>query len=155
MVIYGYDLGPNEHDQLEYESFRRNWELGRERIYKTLNGEDREILINIYEDMNTKLFNWPSEYFVDKIAWRSYTEWCMNPHERGNPDNYNGEAFKKFINDETSYAIKRLNRHVSDEESKNIRYKVLKGLVRRADEFFFMNNKEENLGCSLERYIEL
>lgn len=153
MVLYGYGIDPNEQDRLEEESFREAWLMEEERIHKTLDGKDREILINIYKNMNTSLCKHFSEVFVDRIAWRIYTEWCMNPNERGNPDTYNGEAFRKFINDETYYAIKRSNRHVSDEESENIRRKVFEGLVKRADEFFYMNNNEDNLRCSLERYI--
>lgn len=155
MVLYGYGLDPNEQDRLEEESFRRAWSLEEERIYRTLNGEDRKNLINIHENMKDKLWGLSSQSLVNNIAWRIYTEWCMNPEERGNPDLYNGEAFKKFIDDESYYAIKRLNKYVSDSESENIRNKVFEGLVKRADEFFYTNNKKENLRGSLEKYISL
>lgn len=157
MVLYGYGVDINEVDRLEEESFRRAWQSEEKRVYKTLNGEDRKILISMYENKNGKrgICGYSSEMFVDKIAWRIYTEWCMNSDERGNPDTYNGEAFKKFIDDETYYAIKRLNRHVSDSESENIRNKVFEGLVERAVEFFYSNDTEENLRCSLEKYINL
>lgn len=154
-MIYGFGIDVNEADRLEEESFRRAWELENVRIYKTLNGEDRKILINIYEDMNDKLCGLSSQSFVNNIAWRIYTEWCMDPDESGNSDTYDGEAFRKFIDDETYWAIKRLNRHVPDEESKNIRRKVFEGLVNRADEFFRTDSGKENLRCSLEKYIDL
>jgi len=40
----------------------------------------------------------------------------MDSKEAGNPDSYDGEAFRKFVNDETNYAIERLNRPVYEEE---------------------------------------
>jgi len=48
MVIYGYGMSLDEQDLLEEISFRRRWEQEENRIYATLNGEDREILIRAY-----------------------------------------------------------------------------------------------------------
>lgn len=150
MVVYGYGIDINEQDRFEGETLA----LERERIYKTLNGEDRRILVNILESMSRKNI-YPAGYFVDEITWRIYTEWCMNSKEKGNPDNYKGKAFNKFIDDETYYTIGRLNRYISDDESKKIRFKVFEGLIKRADEFFYKGNREENLRCNLEKYIDL
>ena len=153
MVIYGY-----EQDELESIRFRDAWSDEQNRIYATLNGKDRSDLIKIYSQITDRLYS--SNNFVNKIAWRIYTEACMNQTERFEPNKYNGEAFKKFINDETHYAIERTQKvglakvFLDESAFEDIRYKVLTGLVKKAIEFFSGSIDKGNLRCDLKTYIE-
>lgn len=112
--------------------------------------------MSIYE----KIFNEQSvpyfpHNFANEIAWRIYTEACMNQEEKFDPNKYNGEAFRKFVDDETHYAIERARKNgliiclETKETFLDIRHRVLNGLVKKAVEFFSKDKIEGNLRCDL------
>lgn len=159
MVIYGYGSDINEQDELEEISFKNAWKSEQNRIYRTLGGKDRETLTCIYEKTSHEKVPYYPWEFVNEISWRVYTEACMNQEEKFNPDKYNGEAFRKFVDDETHYAIERalkdglIQDSVTEKTYSDIRYKVLTGLVEKSVEFFSESKREGNLRCDIRRYI--
>ena len=141
----------DEQDELEERRFRSDWDAEQKRIYATLDKLDREVLIDAHSKIKDAPFF--SHDFVDNIAWRVYTEWCMSPSEKGNPDLYDGQPFKDFVNDETHYAIERMGRYVSPDEANQVRNNVLGGLAKRAVDFFRDINPDWNLREDLSQYL--
>lgn len=139
MVIQGYSIDPFEQDEMEARDFHERWQREKARVVRTvpdsLNLELRTIFKRTPHDNVIQ-----NEYvFVNAIAWRVYTEECMNPEKRANgfnPNTYKGETLLKFINDETIFASKRAHEKSLTLTGDEIRTKVLEGLVKRAVELF-------------------
>jgi hypothetical protein len=142
MVIQDYGNDPNEQDAKEEKESQLAWQREKERVAKTTPQKYKTLLNEIYlTTPHEKLSSTPT-CFVDDIAWRVYTEACMNPEEKFDHDKYNGEALAKFIEDEVYFASARaikkglINLPVSSRTGDEIRGKVLEGVVKRAIELF-------------------
>jgi hypothetical protein len=88
---------------------------------------------------------------VDEMGWRVYSEWCCSrPSQGSSRTKYNGEGFRRWIDDETHYLIEstaliwdpRTNSFrdpassLTNERYEIIRDQVLRGSLCRATEFF-------------------
>lgn len=163
MVIYGYGLDPNEQDRLEEESFRRQWQGEKRRIALTTSVQLQETLREMYATLARDSSSYSTYDFVDAIAWRIYTEWCMDEEEKGNPDTYQGEGLMQFIERETYFAAERASKNGINVGHEEITRKVLGGLVARAHELFSdwhcnqpcLTTDKRNLRTSLGAYIGL
>ena len=149
MVLYGYGLDMNEQDEMEEKSFLSAWQGEKGRIARTVKTNDREKMIQYFEKAQDRLKVFYNPHnFIDEIAWRIYTEACMNPEEKFNPDTYNGEAFEKYVQDEMYY-----NGRGRDE--------ILEAIVKRTFDFFIGNRgifksfamNKDNLRTSLVLYL--
>jgi len=183
MVIQGYGVDANEVAAREESDFRDRWQAEKARVARTVPINLREELIGLYLTTEHERTNQTPDIFVNTIAWRVYTEVCMNPEGNFNPDVYNGEALLKFIDDETLYAADRgrtkglLHDPTSSDTLRRVKHHVLDGLVKRAAELFARwqiyaeplppckeertpggalkrtYDDKDNLRCSLEQYI--
>jgi len=153
MVLYGYGCDLEEQDANEHRSHLDDWNRERNRIYGTLLKEDRQILESGYDTFPDRCIFYNCGDFADAIAWRIYTEACMNPNEKFNAGEYQGEAFLKFVGDETNYAIERIAKGGLDINPNEVRIVVLEGLIKRGIEFFDQSDKTKNLRCDLRNYI--
>jgi hypothetical protein len=137
--MYGYGTDQDEVAEMEAREFHERWQAEKSRVIRTVpNGLGLELRTIFKRTPH----NNPIQHefvFVNAIAWRVYTEACMNPEERRNgfnPDTYKGEALLKFIDDETLFASRRAHEKGLELTSGQIRTKVLEGLVKRAAELF-------------------
>ena len=97
---------------------------------------DRAILETEFEQHKKKLPQTTAKDFVSKIVLRIYTELCCSPEGRAvrSPDPHAGNAFKKWIDEETHYAI---GGNVIDENTyARIRRGILRSVSARAAELF-------------------
>ena len=139
MVVQDYEIYPFEQDEIETISFRKRWQAEKARVVKTIPDTLKLELRIIFKRTPHDSLVQNEHVFVNAIAWRIYTEACMNSEERTNgfdPDTYKGEALLKFIDDETLFASKRAYEKGLELTSGQIRTKVLQGLVKRAIELF-------------------
>lgn len=141
----------NEQDRRKAEEFARKWKCEHEKIAGTIKPEDREKMLQYFERASDRLsVLHTSDHFVNGIAWRIYTEACMNPEEKFNLNTYQGEAFEKYVQDEMHYTGR----------GRDI---ILEALVRRAIDFVIRNPDSsfegtptfwnENLRVSLAPYL--
>ncbi len=169
MVIYGYGLSIFEQEKREVESFKEEWERKKSRISRDIPSNDAIILRELYQRFHCSSLSQSSFSFVENIAWRIYTEWSMSPESQGKDhyNGYHGQAFTKFIDDETFYSMNRAFKSgkIQDRGNitfKEIRYKVLESIVKRAIELFrdwngsttpLVIEDKRNLRTDLREYI--
>ena len=111
-----------------------------------------------YDQHPQKIASVNPKDFVRNIAWRIYTEWCLDKEESKNMNlcfGYNGRSYLKWVADERLYASQRKQDHMSREA-------ILSGVVNRAVELFGdwkgkthsgENQDRRNLRGSLEQYL--
>jgi hypothetical protein len=82
-----------------------------------------------------------AEQFIRKISARIYAEWCMNTSWYQH-NNYEGQAYDRWKNDETHYALERRQDHgcVSSEYQQRkyelMREEIIRAIAQRATELF-------------------
>lgn len=115
--------------------------------------EDQEMITrsHVLDDHNIQGVS--AGRLLSMIQYRVYEEWCMaNPYPYGDHSKYDGAALRRFIDDETHYAIKDKgfvwdllrNRFISpnsqgqriEDEYPITRREVLDALVLRAIDLF-------------------
>jgi len=162
MVLYGYGNNPNEQDRLEAESFIKAWANEQKRVAKTISGFMRAKLKQIYANTPHERLSTPPSQFVDNIAWRVYTEACMNGEVPESAD-YNGEALIKFVEIENMLASQRTSKGLFHQPSLSpdeLLTRTLEGVTRRAVELFSDWNghteppyrEEKKDGCIIRIY---
>lgn len=177
--MYGYGIDQDEVAAAEARDFKWTWEREKERVAGTVPRELRSGLQTLFKKIPHKgLFE--NEYvFVNAIAWRVYTEECLDQRQRKsdfNPDAYRGEPLLKFIDDEIVFAARRADEKKLGLTGSQVRTKVLEGLVKRAVELFgrwrsydepqppcrevkedgvinYIYEDRDNLRCDLREYI--
>lgn len=143
MVIQGYGNDPQEQDAREAQEFHETWQREKEKVAQSTPIQFRRRLEDIYASIpHERLFTTPSQ-FADEIAWRVYTEACMNPEEKFDPDTYHGQALTQFIGREIYFASERASKKglleqppLNENPGEKIATKVLEGVVKRAIELF-------------------
>lgn len=105
--------------------------------------------------------------FVEAVAGRIYTEWCMSPESKGVDPcyGYHGQGFENFVRAEMHYRSERLAKVGAQNvwepaNQEQIRNEILAALVRRAVQFFRetdgkTNRLEDkvNLRCDLRPWM--
>jgi hypothetical protein len=137
--------------------------------------ENEKIMADFYGQSRGKLGDLTGDKLVGNMEWRLYTEWCCNRGEsRGKfHGSYKGEAFEKWIRDETHYAIEGEGFKWNPEQQRfdgndnfaqvyeQKRERVLQASVKRAVEFFGKCKEHQwpyegdarNLRVSLKPYM--
>ena len=97
---------------------------------------DKAILEVAFDELKEKLPPTTAEDFAGNIVWRIYTELCCSPEGRHvrNTDPHAGNAFKKWIDDETHYAIGE--KTVDENAYARIRRSIVRSAAARAAELF-------------------
>ena len=140
--------------------------------YNSIPQEDRYVMQEAYLQGN-RLPGQNPEDVVHKIGWRIYTEFCLNT-DWSEHDNYDGQAYRKWIDDEIHYAFERQHQHgqrpqeYKEREYACMRESVLRAVVARATELFLDWNggttpclspehptvpDQRNLRANLEEYM--
>lgn len=128
---------------------------------------DEAALRDIYANTPHAHLALKPEDFVGRLGWRIYTEWCMSGESRWDEHRiYSGQAFEKFVDDETRYEGLR-REHAgekgvwSPEAIRGRRSEVLKSIVLRSIQFFEETGGETyrpqdrvNLRCDLKPWLE-
>src|SRR3989338_189503 len=166
MVIYGYE-SELEQEKREMNSFREVWNSKKLEISRDIPINDAVALREIYRRTPHDRLEDSPFTFVEDIAWRIYTEWCLSPESQCKYHNdYHGQAFTKFVDDETFFAMNRVIEkglvQGGTQTHKEIRYRVLEAIVKRAIELFSdwnsvkfpkMLDDKRNLRADLREYI--
>lgn len=169
MVVYGFGLDINEQIEEEKRCSQSVWQGEKERVAKTTPESWRTVFYEIYSSTPHERLTMTPSKFVDEIAWRFYTEGCLNK-DGFNPDKYNGEALKEFVARESYFALERATKKglleqppLNENSVEKISTKVLESIVKRAIELFSDwkgdmeppkgSDDKRNLRDNLEAYI--
>jgi len=167
MIDTRFLLNPNADPKtMSYNSGKR-W----------ISPEDEHLVMLFYEGLFPNKSGRPTstEEFVGKLRWRLFTEWCCSPTEGSadeykyhpfkntHPSSYECEAFTKWIDDETLYALQR----TGSDDYGLVRHRVIGAAVKRAIEVFTEWNgdmppydktgsrclDDRNVRCDLRPYL--
>ena len=101
-----------------------------------------EVIPNYFEKIHELNERFPK--FIERMGYRVYTEWCLS-EAKNDPDshsNYKGEAFNKWVNDQTLYYIKRkqekgtITGDNTDEQWRISRLEIISAALNAAVEYF-------------------
>lgn len=139
--------------------------------------EDENLMMELYKQTPHSGLSFSPDEFVNRIEFRIYTEWCMDPSLGGGGGRrwishyrYFGEAFREFVDNEVSILLSR--QHIAKQRAAsqasnhqdylNVKSKVFGGLVRCAIDKFRKYELEQgrvdwangdNLRCNLQPWI--
>ncbi|MBU0907639.1 MAG: hypothetical protein KKD18_00960 [Nanoarchaeota archaeon] len=133
------------------------------------NETDAGELAAIYKTVPHEGLSFSPLEFAHAVGGRIYTEWCMSPESRGQDRcyNYQGQAFQRFVADETHYeGLRRAAAGEGDVWAPEVllqrRRDVLVAFTLRAVKFFQETGGKsarmmdrENLRCDLEPWLAL
>ena len=104
--------------------------------------EDAAIIDLFHETQPVKVHLKHARMLSQEIAWRLYTEFCLNNDWKKHGD-YNGETWKEWIADEVHYAWERrqasgenTSGEISTKIYREMRQKVIEAAAKRGIELF-------------------
>ena len=138
--------------------------------------QDKKTMVDFYGKSPQRIEGITGESLVRNLEWRIYTEWCCNKPESYwvQHTSYKGNAFDKWVRDETHYGLERAGYQWSDQQQrfdangtfsmiyKDARDRVLFAIVKKAVEFFKdcrdyqwpVEGDSRNLRTSLGPYLK-